>query len=77
MAKLYQAFTPPSNDDEEEYTVVPVIPVDYRYHTDEHPECFEPDCDCHQKRIADLTQAYQDGLVSAEDATRIASGKTV
>jgi hypothetical protein len=67
----------PPQDYGEEYTVVPVIPVDYQYHTDEHPECFEPDCDCHQERIADLTQAYQDGLVSADDATRIAGGKTI
>jgi hypothetical protein len=67
----------PQDDGGEEYPVVPVIPVDYRYHTDEHPECFEPDCDCHQEHIADLTQAYQDGLVSAADATRIAQGKTV
>jgi hypothetical protein len=59
MAKPYQSFTPSSNDDDEEYTVVPVIPVDYRYHTDEHPECFEPDCGCHQERIADLTQAIR------------------
>ncbi len=42
-------------EDDEEYTVVPVIPTDYLYHTDEHPECFEPDCDCHQQRIADLS----------------------
>jgi hypothetical protein len=72
-------YSPPisSDDVDEEYIVVPVIPTDYRYHTDEHPECFDPDCDCHQERIADLTQAYQDGLVSAADATRIAGGKTV
>ncbi len=68
---------PSQDDDGEEYTVVPVIPTDYQYHTDEHPECFEPDCDCHQERIADLTQAYHDGLVSAADATRLAQGKTV
>jgi hypothetical protein len=67
---------PPQDEDDEEYTAVPVIPVDYQYHTDAHPECFDPDCDCHQERIADLMQAYQDGLVSAEDATRIAQGKT-
>jgi hypothetical protein len=67
----------PQDDDSEEYTVVPVIPVDYLYHTEEHPECFDPDCTCHQQRITELTQAYQDGLVSPADATRIASGKTV
>jgi hypothetical protein len=76
MAKPYQ---PPisSDDGDEEYTVVLVIPVDYQYHTDEHPQCFEPDCDCHRQRIVDLTQAYHDGLVSVADATRIAGGKTV
>ncbi|HYU73310.1 MAG TPA: hypothetical protein VEL31_11580 [Ktedonobacteraceae bacterium] len=53
------------------------LPDDDEEYTDEHPECFEPDCACHQERIADLTQAYQDGLVSTDDATRIAGGKTV
>ncbi len=72
-----QPFTSSNDDDDEEYTVVPVIPTDYQYHTDEHPECLEPDCDCHQQRIADLSQDYQDGLVSADDATRIAGDKTV
>ncbi len=67
----------PPNRDDDEYTVVPVIPVDYCYHTDEHPECFDPDSDCHQQHIADLTQAYQAGLVSGDDATRILGGKTV
>jgi hypothetical protein len=60
MATSYHPPISP-DDDDEEYTVVPVIPTDYRYHTDEHPECFEPDCDCHQQRIADLTQDYRDG----------------
>ncbi len=72
MAKSYQPPTSP--DDDEEYTVVP---VDYQHHTDEHPECFETDCACHQQRVADLTRDYQDGLVSADDATRIVQGKTV
>ncbi len=26
---------------------IPVIPVDYEYHTDEHPFCFDEDCPCH------------------------------
>ncbi len=71
------SYQPPisPDDDHEEYTVVPVIAVDY--HTDEHPECFGPDCECHQQRITDLTQDYQDGLASADDATRIVRGKTV
>ncbi len=56
---------------------LPVVPVDYQHHTDEHPECFETDCACHQQRVADLTRDYQDGLVSADDATRIVQGKTV
>jgi hypothetical protein len=76
MAKSSQPSVP-QDDNDGAYTVVPVIPTDYLYHTDEHPECFEPDCDCHQQRIADLSQAYRDGLVSTEDATRIAGGKTV
>ncbi len=67
----------PSQDDGEEYLVVPIILVDYQYHIDEHPECFELGCDYQQERIADLIEAYQDGLVSPDDMVRIASGKTV
>ncbi len=72
----YQPINQPLDDDEE-YTVVPVIPVDYQYHTDAHPQCFDPDCDCKQERIAELNEDYQDGLLSAADATRIAQGKTI
>jgi hypothetical protein len=73
----YQSSNWPDDDDGEEYPVVPAIPVDYRHHTDEHPESIELGCDYQQERIADLIQAYQDGLVSPDDMTRIASGKTV
>ncbi len=65
------------NPHEEEYNVVPVIPVDFQFHTDEHPECFDPDCDCKQQKIADLSQAVTDGLITPEDATRILHGKTI
>ena len=30
-----QLVTPPDDDDGDESTVIPVIPVDYQYHTDE------------------------------------------
>src|SRR5450755_3585126 len=47
MTNSYQP-SPPTNDGEEEYPAVPVIPVDYQYHTDEYPECVELGCDYQQ-----------------------------
>ncbi len=66
-------------DDDEEYTVVPVIPVDYEVHTPERPFCDDPTCSCHDDpdAINEVNEDYQDGLLSAEDATRIVQGKTI
>ncbi len=55
------------------------IEVDYLLHTDDHPFCYDGPCLCHEnpQAIADVHQTYLDGLVSAEDATRIVQGKTI
>lgn len=75
MAKGLATAVP--DNDGDEYYVVPVIQVDWLIHTNEQPECSEPDCFCHAARRDELAQNYQDGLVTAEDATRILSGRTV
>ena len=59
---------------------VPVIPVDYREHTDEHPFCVaNPTCPCHEdpELIAPIAQAVQDGLMTPEEATDYILGKTL
>jgi hypothetical protein len=56
---------------------IPVIPVDRRIHTPEHPLCDDTDCPCYDELKATLAQYYQDGLVSANDANRILNGKTI
>ncbi len=55
------------------------IPVDELIHTDEHPFCYSDPCLCHEDpdAIAQVHQYYLDGLVSADDATRIVQGKTL
>jgi hypothetical protein len=62
---------------DDEYYVVPVIPVDEAIHTPERPFCDEMECPCHedQSNIDQLGEYYQDGLVSTGDADRIYRGK--
>ena len=68
----------PDNEDGE-YYVIPVIPVDQAVHTPDHPFCDDLSCPCHedQANIDTLNGYYQDGLVSAEDAHRIYRGHTI
>ncbi len=58
-------------------TLVPVIPVDYIEHSADHPFCFNPPCPCHEdmNNIALVTTAYQEGLVTSSEASRIAKGR--
>ena len=58
---------------------IPVIPVEYEYHTDTRLFCHEPDCPCHTDpdNIAQLQQDYEAGLISAQDAELIFKGKTL
>ncbi|MDQ2906874.1 MAG: hypothetical protein M3Y81_25475 [Chloroflexota bacterium] len=54
---------------------IPVIPVDRLIHTDERPLCSDPECPCHDALKQELAQYYQEGLITADDATRIVEGR--
>jgi len=58
---------------------IPVIPGTIPIHTKEHPFCGDPTCICYEdpENITDLSQAIKDGLITADDATRIIKGETV
>ena len=59
---------------------IPVIPVDYREHTDEHPFCVaNPTCPCNEDSdlIAPIAQAVQDGLMTPAEATNYILGKSL
>ena len=56
---------------------IPVIPTDRLVHTDQQPRCHDPECPCHDKLKQELQQLYQEGLVSAGDASRILEGRQV
>jgi hypothetical protein len=62
-----------------EYAVIPVIPVDDLVHTSENPFCGDLSCPCHgdPDAIGQLGEYYHEGLVSAEDADRIYRGQTL
>src|SRR5207244_2346466 len=64
---------------DDEYAVTPVIPVDYIMHTDTYPFCFDPTCSCHEDPVllAPVYQAYQDGELTAEEATDFINGKMI
>lgn len=54
---------------------IPVIPVDRRVHTPDHPICSDADCPCHEPLKQELQQYYQNGLLTMDDATRILEGR--
>lgn len=58
---------------------IPVIPVDDKEHTQDHPFCYDNTCACHEnpEAISHVQQAYSDGEVTAQEATDIVRGKTV
>jgi hypothetical protein len=59
---------------------IPVIPtLDPIIHTPDRPFCYDPTCPDKEDQalIGELANAYQDGLVSADDAGLIHQGKTV
>lgn len=65
-------------DEQPEYYVVPVIPVDALIHN-EGGFCDDVRHEYHEhaQSINDLDQAIQEGLVTAKDATCIFRGQTV
>ena len=56
---------------------IPVVPTEKAIHTPAHPNCSDRECPCYDGLKAELTQYYQDGLVSADDATRILEGRQI
>ncbi len=58
---------------------VPVIPVDYKEHTEAKPFCWNSGCSCHkdQDAISQVNQYVQDGLLTPEEATYLVNGKMV
>src|SRR5690349_7441988 len=55
---------------------LPVIPVDHAVHTPENPFCDDLTCPCHEdeEAIEMVNEAYQEGLITAQDATDIVKG---
>ena len=64
-------------DSNEEYTVVPVIPVDSLLHSEENPFCYNPSCPCHEDitLIDPINQSVLNGELSPQEATDIVRGK--
>lgn len=56
---------------------IPVVPTDHAIHTAKRPRCSSRDCPCYDGLKQELQQYYLDGLVSAEDATRILEGRQI
>lgn len=55
---------------------IPVIQTDLAIHTPDNPFCIRLDCLCHYdaELIASFNQAYEDGLISLEEAWLIVRG---
>ena len=58
-----------------------VIPMeDEPLHTQQHPFCStDPTCPCHgdPELLSDVAQAVEQGLLTADEATRVVLGKTL
>ncbi len=57
-----------------------LVPMeDELIHTDDHPFCGDPTCDCSEdpELIASVQQAVEQGLITPEEATLIIQGKTL
>jgi len=75
-----RSHQPFSDEDEDEYTVIPVIPMeDPLVHTAAHPFCTDPKCPYHEEQafILPVYDQYQEGLLTEQEATNIVNGKTV
>lgn len=58
---------------------IPIINSEYLEHTADHPFCWDRSCPCHedQNAISEIDQAYQNGLITSEEATQIVQGRTI
>jgi hypothetical protein len=68
--------------EEDDYLVVPVIPVEEEddiLHTAACPFCQNASCGCHEDPtlLAEVEQAYQDGLLTPDEATGLTLGKAI
>jgi hypothetical protein len=56
-----------------------ILPEENPLHTQDHPFCYNDACPCHQdqKRIAEVHQHVQEGLLTPEEATLVVQGKTI
>ncbi len=58
-----------------------VVPMeDDLIHTQQHPFCStDPACPCHEdpELLSDVAQAVEQGLLTPDEATRIAQGQTL
>lgn len=56
---------------------IPIVPVDYLYHTKQRPFCWDTDCPCHtdKKATAQVQAEYEQGLLTAEEAIRTIKGE--
>ena len=59
---------------------IPVIPVDYKEHTNSRPFCnttLNPDCPCREdeEAIQVVNQYVQAGLLTPQEATRTVEGR--
>jgi hypothetical protein len=76
-------FSPRSsarNNDDDEYTVsLPVPMEDAPLHTQDHPFCHDETCGCKEDPllIDEVNTAYQDGLLTSNEATNITRGRNV
>ncbi len=58
---------------------IPVILIDYEYHTEKNPFCWDKDCPCHSDVQATerVQQEFEQGLLTAEKAIRTIKGEMV
>lgn len=58
---------------------IPIIPVDYKEHTEAKPFCWNSGCSCHedQDAIAQVNKYIQNGLLTPGEATDFVNGKTI
>jgi len=58
---------------------IPVIPVDYKQHSDGRPFCWDQTCPCHEDEgaIHQINEAVEDGLITPKEATDFVNGRMV